>query len=379
VDNISTKDLGVGSHSGRYLATLVSEHSNNMLRFGAANSTNPSSTEMTVPENCLRAQRSNTVEISVKVDESAVPYHRTDVRVSLQMTPPNGSSPYVIQHYELPIQITENFHYDPSSKVLLVINSETTSEEVEAWKSLVSGELKLKMDIWNVVLNGHLGLISGDSVFNMYRGKNIILLGNSFEYFDKGKRNIMDLVDQNEFAQASLGGTNFLVSVGLDVESDLGKCIPRFLRPDTYPKTSEFKTCKTLIEGVVKAWNVVGFFQTKFICLPKRRRDDRVRCQKKAARIAKELRRHLPNIRFGISWTSTPNNKRPDTAGEIEVNPCTPYDKSKLLMTHYLTASDDFNHVNGLRVVHTLPFAMRLERLWNQLGVENGDSGGCSS
>ena len=43
------------------------------------------------------------------------------------------------------------------------------------------------MDIWNVVLNGHLGLISGDSVFNMYRGKTIIMLGNLFEYFDKGR------------------------------------------------------------------------------------------------------------------------------------------------------------------------------------------------
>jgi hypothetical protein len=74
----------------------------------------------------------------------------------------------------------------------------------------------MQMDIWNVSLNGHLELISGPniatrrSLFDLYKGKTIIMLGNTFEYFDGGKREAMDLMDTKDPAAAAMDGTSLL-------------------------------------------------------------------------------------------------------------------------------------------------------------------------
>jgi hypothetical protein len=75
------------------------------------------------------------------------------------------------------------------------------------------------MDVWNLSLDGHLEL-TGDSggingetkLFNLYKGKTIVMLGDAFPCFERGQRTVSDLIDHKDFAAAALMGTNMFIS-----------------------------------------------------------------------------------------------------------------------------------------------------------------------
>lgn len=362
MENNSKKDLGVESLSGRMIQAMIHEAGNSLLNFGSGSS-HTLGTNLSVPINLLTAHRSTSVEIVVKMLPTAIPYMKTKARVALHFTPPDHSEPASIQDYDLPIQVSNTFNYNPESKVILVTNYGTSSDEVESWHSLVCDGLGLKMDIWNVSLNGHLETIGNtrQSLFQLYKGKTVIMLGNQFPYFERGQRTAMDLIDQKDFAPAAFGGTSLFVS-GIDLDQDAINHIPRLLRAGTYSLFRTFSTVNHLVKAVLSARNDKGFYDTKFICTPTIKGDVATRCANKADKAANELRRRVPNLRFIISWSAEKGS------GQVEVMPCIPYDNAKFILTRPSTRR--FEELNGYGVLFSLPFATRLEMLWD---VFSGD------
>lgn len=227
----------------------------------------------------------------VKVPLKATPYMKTEV---LQLTPPDKSEPCAIQIYDLPIQVSNIFRHDPEAKVLLVTNFETLADDVETWCQLICNRFGMKMDVWNVSVNGHLELLGGQrtaerqSLFQLYKGKTIIMLGNSFPCFDRGQRTVMNLTDPKEFATATFGGTSIFISA-MDVDQDQPIHLTRLLPSSTYPLSREFTTVKELVSAVLIERRDKNFYNTQFICLPTRRGDNAQRCASKANRAAREL------------------------------------------------------------------------------------------
>ena len=211
----------------------------------------------------------------------------------------------------------------------------------------------LPMDIWNLSLNGHLELIgdhpqriAGESkLFNLYKGKTIVILDNSFQYFERGQRNATDFIDHKDFAPAALGGTSLFIS-GTELGNDQILHLTRHLRAGSYPLRQEFKTVKQQLKMILGLQNDPRFYDTKFVCLPKTRGNNPQRCAQKAARVAGELQRRVPNHRFIISWISagpgTPH------AGEVEVLPCTAYGHSKFIVTRPLANNSEQVNTFGL-------------------------------
>ena len=50
---------------------------------------------------------------------------------------------FLLQLRTFEVQLAEKFVYDPSARVLLVVNSQTTADEVDAWRRLTAGVLNV--------------------------------------------------------------------------------------------------------------------------------------------------------------------------------------------------------------------------------------------
>ena len=369
MDNNSDKDLGIQGNSKRQINNVISETGGALIDLGVT-----LGNQLEIPTHHLERRRRAEIEMVVKILPTALPYQRTQARVALHFTPPDNSDPTSIQDYDLPIQISNAFRHDPEADVLLVTNFGTTAEEVEGWHSVVCDQLRLRMDIWNISLNGHLELLGGhhgmgrQSLFQLYKSKTIIMLNNSFQYFDVGERTVLDFIDSKDFAPASLEGTSLFVS-GMEFEQTSWAFQTfRLLHTSSHPVTRGFKTVKHLIKGILNALHDSGFFNTKFIYLPIRRGNDIARLTKKANQVAEELRRRAPNLRFSISWTTTKRFRSRSyvNAGQIEVLPQVPYDRSKFIITG--TNSARSSEVNKFGILMAIPFSKKLEMMWDRFG-----------
>jgi hypothetical protein len=370
VENKSTKDLGADSLSHRQIKFTINQTGVPALNFGPLNTNDHEH-----PISLLAALGSKDVEVVVKVPLKATPYTKTQAHISLELTPPDKSTPYAIQTYDLPIQVSDPFRYDPEAKVLLVTNFETTAAEVDSWHHVIYTRFGMKMDVWNVSVNGHLELLGGSSnterqsMFQLYKGKTIIMLGNSFPYFDRGQRTSMDLIDPKDFATAALEGTNLVISA-MDINQNQPLHLTRLLRASTYPLKHEFVTVKQLVNAILLGWHEKTFYSTVFVCSPTARGDNATRCASKANRAARELLRRLPHLRFMVSWTSAEVLDTAVTgAGKVEVRPCIPFDRSKFILTRPVSASRS-DQMNEFAVLLSLPFATKLEMLWKEFSED---------
>lgn len=87
---------------------------------------------VSIPE--LFANSRETFSMIVKVQSNATPYKVTLLDVYLNLSPLGDPKLVPIQHFELPIQISNHYKYNPKANVLLVTNSSTSSQHFDAWQ-----------------------------------------------------------------------------------------------------------------------------------------------------------------------------------------------------------------------------------------------------
>jgi hypothetical protein len=363
VKNIGTKALGCDSHSKRSIKALIT--CGEGLNFGRP-SEDPETNEYEIPVKLLEGNQEETLKWVAKISPDVLPYHRLQARVALQLTPPDLTDPGTIQFYDLSIQVVNSYVYDPQSAVLLVTNLRTTASEVMEWAHLIRDKLKLKMDIFNLSLSGHLEtVLPGDSnptsLFELYRGKTVVLLADPFPYFERGERNALDMVDGDKVSRAMSCGTSLLVMNSTNGEDS--PHIPRLLRTESYPLVLTFQTTKQLVKAILNMKDQKTFYQTRFICTPKAKTYQTNRCLFKANKAALELHRRIPNVRFLVFWAPTPGRRE---AGKVEILPCITYNASKFLISQMVKDGIQ-DEVKAFSILFSLPFSTRLEMLWDKL------------
>jgi hypothetical protein len=101
---------------------------------------------------------------------------------------------------------------------------------IKAIRNFIREELRLEVDTWNLELYGSLQYRDPDTrepypVVDSYPGKSVIFLGNSFQFFEKGQRTVLDLCDPRILANVLAKGTNcvFLEMKDLDGFEQLAK------------------------------------------------------------------------------------------------------------------------------------------------------------
>ena len=174
----------------------------------------------------VRSNEPATVEQVIRVSPDAPSYSHVDLRLDLYISAPNDTSTssdsetppelQFIQQHDLRVQISAHYVPSETADFLLITNSTTTNERVQAIRNFIESDLMMGVDEWNIGLYGGLqyrieeGESVPSSVLSTYEGKTIIFLGNEFEFFQSGSRSIFQLCDLEPLANATLKGTSCL-------------------------------------------------------------------------------------------------------------------------------------------------------------------------
>ncbi|KAL8792433.1 MAG: hypothetical protein Q9195_004966 [Heterodermia aff. obscurata] len=220
--NKGSRALGASSGSGRHVETLVTLPP----ECGSLLSTVDTwESQADYPIAILPAEQAAKKNQTLQVAIASRNYHSITIHVSLYLSLPNNrvaanESPEIqmnlIQHHKLQVQVSSHHVYNAGSSFLLITNSKITRDRVHNIRTLITEELNMQMDEWNVSLYGGLQYRPDSPeatpayVMQSYRGRTIIFMGNQFEFFRAGARSACQFCDPQILAELGIHGTRFL-------------------------------------------------------------------------------------------------------------------------------------------------------------------------
>lgn len=291
----------------------------------------------------ISAREASRLEQVLRISLNAQIYQHVVLRLSLYISDPNQEPPdeahtrdkvSLIQQKDIPIQISSYYFHSSNSSFLLVTNSETTRHRAEAMQAFVHNELSMEMDIWNVNLYGGLQYHNEEnrtreSVLTSYEGKTLLFLGDQFQFFRAGQRNITELCDPRCLAQAALRETSCLF-LGSSAQQGFESLTKALISPPSC-RVSEIEqhtqasrrflnveemTLSICQERVLGSSNLTTYImpvQSRWYRLGK------ASPRSEAKKAAKYLRNHLPQERFLVS-TISPNTTDTTERGSSSLN-----------------------------------------------------------
>ncbi|KAK6495026.1 hypothetical protein TWF481_003054 [Arthrobotrys musiformis] len=233
----------------------------------------------------------------VVVHNSAETYKHHNFDLVLYLGRPRSAQKDVVQVGNLKVQIASPFVYQPTASFLLVVNCETTKQQIVSQHQLFSG-LNVIYDIWNVSLyGGYNRPTDGANVLNDYFGKGLVLFGEDFDFFQQdGARNAADMIPAELGFTLAKGGTNILF-IGRPSQS-----IDAWAKAVTFPQfgtdPAPFKNKKEVIVGLRAA----GLHNASISVPISASRVSRTKgsFEKRAAKTRKLLKTKFPLERFQI-------------------------------------------------------------------------------
>ena len=153
---------------------------------------------------------------------------------------------HLVEHLQLPIQLSAHHTFNSTSNFLLVTNSECTRHRVQMIQDFINDGLQMQSDEWNCSLYGGLQYrpesigADPDYVLAQYRGKVIIFLGNTFKFFGSGNRSVYELCDPLLLAEICLRGSRCLFLDCSDHEA-----FKKWLESWGFPVSLTFQTIST--------------------------------------------------------------------------------------------------------------------------------------
>ena len=223
----------------------------------------------------------------------------------------------LVHTYDLRIQISSHYKFNPESSILVVTNTDTTQNKVQAVRNFIENEMKLQMDEWNVGLYGGLqyrpdeGDLWSSSVLTTYQGKTIVFLGNRFKFFGDEPRRITELCDIRSLAEATCNGTTCLF-LGLLGERSYNALLKGLIFPvpsEVSGTTQLVRTsdqCATM-EGLadsIRQEKLFGSREFALYTIPVQARWYRLgnaNSRAEAKKLSTYMRRKLPQERFLIT------------------------------------------------------------------------------
>ncbi|KAK4165576.1 hypothetical protein QBC43DRAFT_315491 [Cladorrhinum sp. PSN259] len=152
------------------------------------------------------------VTVDFQVSELVNEFTTGNMIVNLMLSDPHTKKMRNVVSFDLRIQISPSYRYNPAARFLLVINGSSPNAFVVQIINFIQEGLHLPVDVFNLSLTGSFQ--SGDTrqeVLTNYTGKTVILLGNTMNYFQQGKRDPWELLDVGQAFALAKDGTAFLV------------------------------------------------------------------------------------------------------------------------------------------------------------------------
>ncbi|KAF2194370.1 hypothetical protein K469DRAFT_783547 [Zopfia rhizophila CBS 207.26] len=296
--------------------------------------------------------------------------------ISLMLSDPHTGRLRPITSFNLRIQISSAYSYNPRSQFLLVINSSTPNTAILQTMDFINNGLYLPVDIFNLSLVGSFkNPETEQNVLWNYIGKSVIVFGNPMNYFQSGMRDVWDLLDPWEAYMLARGGTSFLFVCPTNVDSLKAwasqMALPAFSpeNPPTQSVTKPSEIITRLKPGKQEPSDCV-------LTLPVKKRLFRSldkTMESRAKSITKELHKHLPLRRFIVGpCDPDPSNQLPISkhkSGDLAIIEGLPHQaKFAVSLQSHTNGLTDYNIA---MIVQSLPFKDQCAIFWNLLGYDH--------
>ncbi|KAK3369700.1 hypothetical protein B0T24DRAFT_633081 [Lasiosphaeria ovina] len=217
ISNISSKPHGRTELKPREAGTSLSDPSG-MFHLERAHHDTPH--EVTDLIDVLEPGEKMPVMVELHVSDVVNEFTTGTLAVILQLADPHTGMSRPVVTFDLRIQVSPPYRYNPASRALLVINAQSNNPFVLQILNFIETGLHLPVDVFNLSLNGSMKLSeTRQSVLPNYAGKSVIIFGNTMNHFQNGAREPWELLDMAETFALARGGTSFLVVAPTNIPS----------------------------------------------------------------------------------------------------------------------------------------------------------------
>ncbi|KAK0669848.1 hypothetical protein QBC41DRAFT_346031 [Cercophora samala] len=313
------------------------------------------------------------VTVDFQVSELVNEFTTGNMFITLILSDPHGKKMRNVVAFDLRIQISPSYRYNPAARFLLVINGSSPNAFVLQLLHFLQLGLHLPVDIFNLSLSGaYTTADTRDDILANYSGKTIILLGNPMNYFQDGQRHPWELLDIDQAFELAKAGTNFLVISPENMQSLKGfshllsSGVSPFLPPDSFTQTSNIKDLLIKLTPKTSATPSRAVLPVKKKLMKK--------LEKTLAATAKSTQKKLTDMfplrRFLIAPSSPiADPKAKETS--LDVIEGLPH-STKLVATLQPFRADSpvISEYNMVMLAHSLPFSDQCSIFWNLAGVD---------
>lgn len=209
IQNISTKSQGRKGALTRETGTHLSDPKG-LFDLKRADPATPH--DITDMVDCLGPGETAAVAVEFQVSDLVEEFTTGNMLASLLLSDPLTGKLRVVVTFDLRIQISPSYRYNPAARFLLVVNASTPNAFVLQLIHFIQFGLHLAVDLFNLSLSGSFNTPdTGQDVLPNYSGKTILILGNTMNYFQDGTREPWELMDVAQTFRLASEGTTFLV------------------------------------------------------------------------------------------------------------------------------------------------------------------------
>ncbi|KAK4184428.1 hypothetical protein QBC35DRAFT_505972 [Podospora australis] len=314
------------------------------------------------------------ITVDFQVSELVNEFTTGNMLVNLMLSDPHTKEMRNVVSFDLRIQISPSYRYNPAARFLLVINGSSPNAFVIQILHFIQFGLQLPVDIFNLSLSGAFETAdTREDMLCNYTGKTIIFLGNTMNYFQNGTRDPWELLDIGQAFSLAQQGTNFMVIWPSNMKSLqgfahlLGSGIP-------YPDEQE--------ETAVNATNIKDLL-TKLapgpspspglVVLPVKKKVMR-NLEKTLVSTAKTTQQKLTQtfpLRKFLIGTISPIAADPKAKqGALAIAEGLSHQTKLLATLQPMQPVPAITEYNIVMIAHSLPFADRCGIFWNLAGID---------
>ena len=278
VSNVSTREYGQDSEIGRVVIIKATYTGGNLhaskVQFNPIINGNPTSpialnqptadkAQILWPITRLSAGETSNLSGRLSLLEDAEPFTTADFSVDLLLGKINNPKNAIrIQQRQMSVSASTVYKKTPNSGTLLVVNQQTTREELKAWKELaefIFGDENPAgvVDVWDISQEGDFDLNSvlksGSTLIKDWRSCTIVVLDNPFDNFrtrtaaNRGQDDsALQYVDPDQLAEAVSNGTHFCVVSPLLEKSAVQR--QDLVAPIDFTSSMAFETVRHLLD-----------------------------------------------------------------------------------------------------------------------------------
>ncbi|KAI0438286.1 hypothetical protein F4803DRAFT_535612 [Xylaria telfairii] len=297
---------------------------------------------------------------------------------------------------EVMMQVSDHYTVHPDASFFLVTNSETGDERAQSIRQFINNSLGMEIDTWNISLYAGLDRRDEDSgamknILSKYHGKTIIFLGNPFDFFGQGSKNIFDVCDPEALATAAANDTRLLFLDTPDFEPHEKLISEIFFWPsqpvsDTrlgIGQSHQFHSVRDFATAITQQKQYGNLSHERYtITLSKKWHEAaslRAWPETLAKKVAKQLRRKLPAERFLVTFHAGSPPEVIVTAGIPHHNSMAALEgRAASEQIADTSASDGLRPVEAYMIVEAISLHHRVDLLWDTAAgsVSDGNDNG---